>query len=410
MIRTGLVKTKDFGLGMLKYGLSTAKLIKSLDSLMLNNNVYSHKKLLLSILENAIGKNANDVLLSATVAKDQSDLHEISSRIELFNLSTLRFLLLFSTYYGSLISAEYIRQNYLARIVDDKLHNPFFVPDVALSLLEFGDWERAFDFISRKKTHPSRYWSSDIMDFCQYLLDPEEIYPKNNVRDGHHWIKSNLVNPIEECSFLVEGPSVDTPTLDKYDLHDYIVKTNYIPSNYKNLGKYILYYNYRKFSDYALEIANFVNYSGYICLKSETQLSNLCRQALADNARSFTNARSVMFRQHEADPMAIQNILYDLITSGAKNIFLTSVDGYSKTAAYSKEYQLSDPRFSHHKKIDNIARSLRLHDPFANFSFICNLIKSGRISANPSVNEIFMSKRSIYAKRIDAIYGNKHVY
>lgn len=407
-MRSKLIKSAEFSLESYKYGINNAFLINNLNNLLLQGEIDQHKEVLVIFLKKQLSKNNDQIIGLIKSVTCYEDLNPIHSDMESCRLEVIKFLLMYATFYGSLISAEWLRSLYLNRLINEKSSNYLFAYDVALSLLEMGEIESALEFsISQKKLF-FKDKMSDISCFCKYLLGDRNSYPQEQKKQNPRSKNSYFNLSLRTSSVLIKGPSSDE--IDGLNDYDYVVKTNFIPDKKNNIGNHILYYNYRKFKSYSADIADLAKMAGYVCLKSDSQLKQLISSEPLSKARKFSNARPIFFRQSGSDPMAVQNITYDLIKSGVGSLFIESIDGYSSPKPYSDSYQQSDPYSEKLQKDKNIARALRMHDPFSNFSYMQNILQSGRVKGDVVVNSVFKGDRSAYAEKINSIYGNMYVY
>lgn len=408
IIRSRLIKSAQISLGSSKYGIKNAFLLENLNNLLFQDKIVQHKEVLEIFLKKELSNKSDHIIALIKSASCCKDLNSLRSEMESCGFEALKFLLVYATFYGSLVSAEWLRSLYLNRLINEKSANYFFAYDVVLSLLEQGNIESALNFSISRQNFLFKDQMIEVSEFCRYLLGDKNVYPLKNLNQNSKWHNSDFDSTLKTSSILVKGPSNNK--VDRSNDYDYVVKTNYILRDEKNISNHILYYNYRKFKSYHLEIKNLTNKVSYVCLKSESQFKQLKGDIPSQNIRKFTNARPIFYRQSGSDPMAVQNIIYDLITSGANNLFLESIDGYSSLKPYDESYQKSDPYSKDLQKSKNIARALRIHDPFSNFSYLKNILNSGRVTADSMASEIFKGKRTDYAKKINSIYGNMHVF
>lgn len=407
LLKSKLLKSLKFSLDTSKYGLKATYYMNKINNLFFLNDFISHRDALNSYLNNEMKENYKKIIDVILYAKKNNELNLFMPYLESCKLELLKFLIIYSTFYGSLVSAERIRTVFLLRLIQEKSSHPLFLYDVALAYLEIGEIEKALELSLSGRNSIFKNEMHEINFFCNYLLGNESSYLQyifNHKKSNRH-LNFNL--PLSFSTVLIKGPSNNKKIT--FRNYDYIVKTNFISNENKDISNHILYYNYRRFEKYSSEIKDLSEKASYICLKSDSQFKKIKNNNLRNNIRTFSNSRPIFFRLGGSDPMAIQNITYDLIKSGVANMFIESIDGYSTSKSYSKSYVQSELNNKKIYEIKNVARALRIHDPFSNFSYIKNILNSRRVKGDDIFCKVFSMNRSSYAERINSIYEGMYV-
>jgi hypothetical protein len=205
-------------------------------------------------------------------------------------------------------------------------------------------------------------------------------------------------------SIAVVGPA--RPLEDngaEIDSFDVVVRTNYRPGSNHPEEFYgsrtdVSYYNHQRISTILEQVTAASRGLEWVVLKGSWDESTV-RNAGAGSrgVRTLFAANTLFFN---AFPMAMQNVLHDLIRFSPKSIKLFSTSFYSSADAYGSKNYRTLPF-----KIGTTSSDLRFHEPFSNYSFIINLHRAGLCALDTVTTSALALGRERYAESIDDIYG-----
>jgi hypothetical protein len=191
------------------------------------------------------------------------------------------------------------------------------------------------------------------------------------------------------------------PEIDSFDV---VVRTQYRPGSndpqeWYGRRTHVSYYNHHRVGKYLDQVAAGAKSVKWVVLKGSGDEITF-RNAVSDyqgGVRTLLAADALFFNAY---PMAMQNVLHDLIRFSPKRIKLFSTTFHSSTGAYGGKNYRAEPF-----KISNQSADLRFHEPFCGYSFIHNLHHAGLCTVDSVTAAALGLGRERYAAVLDDLYG-----
>jgi hypothetical protein len=102
----------------------------------------------------------------------------------------------------------------------------------------------------------------------------------------------------------------------------------------------------------------------------------------------------------DANPLAIPNILTDLVRFQPLRIKLFGMDFFTSPTAYGKDYHAQQAGS------DAISHSIRVHEGFSSFRFVQQLKRAGLCDADARLGQVLDMSREQYAARLQELHGH----
>ena len=98
-------------------------------------------------------------------------------------------------------------------------------------------------------------------------------------------------------------------------------------------------------------------------------------------------------------PNLMQDIILDLLKHNPKKIYLCGTNFFLGKKTYREK---SFTKFiKNERKKDGVLKTLRAHDPFANFAFLKNVWTNGLIEVSDDLKNVISLTESEFSKKLD---------
>jgi hypothetical protein len=310
-------------------------------------------------------------------------------------------------YFGDFRVAEFFREQALQASLREQKSIPYLLPNALNAALELGLPEVVLRLLRDKDTSTANIAHSLAAKSMAHAL-LGDLAPANQLwQADFHENDLHYREYIEGRSVAVVGPAspLDTvgPEIDTYDV---VVRTNFrldlnLPADLFGSRTDVSYYNHASWTtrrDGVLEAAkslDWINLKG----RNDDSLLRTLSPSFAGGSRVFFQADHLFF---EGNPMAIPNIIFDLIRFSPSRIKLFCTSFYIAGNNYHPGYHTySKPSVS----VKVTSDSLRLHDPFSGFMLTQRLFQTNFISADSLGEGALNTSRSHYASRLNEVFG-----
>jgi hypothetical protein len=290
--------------------------------------------------------------------------------------------------------------------VSEQMRMPHVSPDGLNAALELGRPQLVIDLLSEKRVQlKDREHVREVKAMAHALLG--DLATANKLwkqRFGSgDYLFYELING---RSIAVVGPAPPGEKIGaEIDSYDLVIRTNYRSGSNNPVNLYgtrtdIAYFNHHRISTYFDEVVNVASSLRWIILKSqndEAKFRNLF-PTYKGGVRTMFFANLLFFGT--STPMAIPNILSDLVRFSPRCIKLFCTTFYNSENTYSKSYRpisLGN---------NEISESLRIHELFSGFIFVQNLYRAGLCTVDHLTEEVLDLSREQYAVNINKLYGS----
>lgn len=225
-------------------------------------------------------------------------------------------------------------------------------------------------------------------------------YIKSKDLDFYTYISGKTV------AIVGPGVPVDQPgkEIDSYDI---VVRTNYREkSNYpvEKFGKRtdVSYYNHYRVGSFLPEVLKASSEISWTILKNDGAKDILDKGAMdgfSYNSRSMDTLIPLFFL--DSQPMSIPNIIADIIRFNPLSVKLFCVNFYNSKSNYSDHYKKTIPY-----DMSVQLKDIRIHEPFANFSFVKGCYEGNLIDADNLTKETLELSVEGYAASLHNIFGS----
>jgi hypothetical protein len=328
---------------------------------------------------------------------------ELAQRLALAPPGDILDLYGYFRYFGDFRSAEFLRTQALHACVRWQERVPHVIPDALAAAIELGKAEFVLETVNSKRLRvPERAQVHKAVAVAHALRGEAAKAQRlwDDAREGrdfayHQAIRGRRVALI--------GPAPATDGLrEEVDSFDLLVRTNYDGKVDPRYGSRtdISYYNGSRVVSQRQEIAAVAPSLQWLIgtRGSKDDLSRLLPHH--PGIRAADVVHSLFFH---ANPLAVPNILLDLMRFQPATIKIFSSDFFSSDVAYGSNYHQRTP------KIAGIAHALRVHDPFSSFSLAQQLKDAGLVAADDLGEKVLSLDRRAYAARLQQLYGDHAV-
>ena len=232
------------------------------------------------------------------------------------------------------------------------------------------------------------------------INDELSVYNKKIAHNDDPKCASNLfLKKIQNKSVAIVGPSNSKILRGKeIDNFDIVIRTNctkILNKPTKVFGKKtsIIYFNSHRVRIDLPNIKKISNKVEWLVFKSQNDLkkTGLKKKSL----RVSKSPQNLMYLSY---PMALQNIIFDILRFNPSKVKLFYFDLYSGSKAYNENYK----NFDLSKK--DISNSIRAHDIIGCFNFTKQFYDLKIIDIDDKTCKILKSSLFSYAKKLDSLY------
>jgi hypothetical protein len=310
-------------------------------------------------------------------------------------------------FFGDLRIAEFFREQALQASLREQKSTTYLLPCAINAALELGMPEVILRLLRDKDTSTVNIVHTLALKSMAYALlgnlpSANQLWQADFQGNDFHYREY-----IEGRSVAIVGPAspLDSvgPEIDTYDI---VVRTNFrtdlnLPAELFGSRTDVSYYNHASWTTRRDGVLNAAKFLDWINLKGRNDdiLLRTLLPSFAGGSRVFFQADPLFF---EGNPMAIPNIIFDLIRFSPSRIKLFCTSFLYAENSYHPGYH-SYAKSSLSVKV--ISDSLRLHDPFSGFMLTQRLFQANLISADSLCEDALNTNRSEYASRLNEVYG-----
>jgi hypothetical protein len=313
----------------------------------------------------------------------------------------LESLYKYCKYFNDLRIAIFLRKVLIRRAVAKQKKSLFVTKRGINAALESHQYKLAKYFLNKK----IRFFGKDYFDYANKILDnflKSGLYNYNSKDfDFHNYVSGKTV--------AIVGPGVpDDEPGEEIDSYDIVIRTNYRDESnipYEKFGKRtdVSYYNHQRLNTFLHEVIKSTSEINWTILKNEGA-KNILNEGIMNNfpynARSMLILNDLFFLGSQ--PMSIPNIVADILNFNPLSVKLFCVNFYNSNNNYSAHYKKNI-------SIDKSSQSndLRIHEPFANFSFIKGCFINNLIEVDELTRNTLELTDEEYAESLNNIFGSK---
>ena len=310
-------------------------------------------------------------------------------------------------YFGDLRVASFFREQALQASLREQRNIPYLLPCALRAALEVGEPEIVLDLLSKKDTSTVAISTAKAAKPMAHALLGDLTIA------GQYWSADfseadfKFLELVRGRSIAVVGPALPSDRVgSEIDSYDLIVRTNFrtdanLPVEFFGSRTDISYYNHAAWTTRRDSVLNAAESLRWINLKgrNDDKLLNELLPSFAGGSRVFFQADTLFF---EGNPMAIPNILYDLLHFSPKCIKLFCSSFYISGNGYHPGYHgyVKSPY-----GVDFFSDGLRAHDPFSGFMFAKRAFQTNLILADRLGEGVLNTSCSQYASRLNEVYG-----
>ena len=210
-----------------------------------------------------------------------------------------------------------------------------------------------------------------------------------------------MTNLVKDKKLIVIGPAPDSELNSMSVVNDYDISVgpNYLSGrDYKfNISYYIAL---TKKVNIEVLIKSFKDLN-FACIASQYYYLIKSNVEKITNVRSFEEDLLSLMFIYKSRPNLIPDIILDLLKHSPKKIYLCGTNFFLGKKTYREKSftkYIEDDR-----KKNGVIKTLRAHDPFANFAFLKNVWKNGLIEVSEDVKNVISLSENEFSKRLDEI-------
>jgi hypothetical protein len=304
----------------------------------------------------------------------------------------LKHSMLYHLWFGSFVNCQYFRNLYRKKLIFFQQHQNFLDLNAVRAAVELNKRYLLSAWFKKKKI------SKLDNDFSKVFL--------NYLKFGSHESFSDLelsqpsmVDLVHNKKIIIIGPAPDDEIqsleiLNKYDIS---VGANYVSGRDTKFN--ISYYGgLIKKVDPAIVVNSFKDLD-FACIVSP-YLDMLKFDPIQSlKVRSFEEDLLTLMLIFKSRPNMIQDIVLDLLKHNPKKIYLCGINFFLGKKTYREK---SYAKFvDNERKKNGVLKTLRAHDPFANFAFLKNVWTNGLIEVSEDLKSVISLTENEFSKKLD---------
>ncbi len=352
------------------------------------------KKFLIKSIKSFQLKSQNDNDLFNLNVFSENLKYEIKKKINPSNKSIffLKHIMLYHLWFGSFANSQYVRNLYRENIISYQKNKDILDLNAVRAVIEVNRLNLLKEWIKHKNFSKQDKKLSKI--FLNYLK-----ITSNEKLSDLELSKMEMIDLVKDKKVIVIGPAPDDEfkSDDLYKKFDVSVGPNYVCDRDTkfNISYYValikkvktdLIYNSFKKLDFACVA------SQYYKLIDLSKIEN-------SNVRSFEEELLSLMLIFKSRPNLIQDIIYDLLKHNPRKIYLCGTNFFLGKKTYR------DNSFTKYidneRKKDGVIKTLRLHDPFANFAFLKNVWTNGLIDVSEDLKSVISLSEEDFSIKLD---------
>jgi hypothetical protein len=311
----------------------------------------------------------------------------------------LESLYLYCKYFHDLRIALFLREILIKRMVDRNKNTFYSTKKSINAAIEAHQYKLANKLLNNKVRlfGASYYNCADRVVNVSTKCNLKHIKSKD--LDFYKYISGKTV------AIVGPGIPIDQPG-EEIDSYDIVVRTNYRDkSNYpiEKFGKRtdVSYYNHYRITSFLSEVIKASSEIIWTILKNDSAKNILDTGITGNfsyNSRSMDTVIPLFFL--DSQPMSIPNVLEDIIRFNPLSVKLFCVNFYNSKSNYSDHYKKTIPY-----DMGVQIKDIRIHEPFANFSFVKGYYERNLIDVDNLTKETLELSVEEYAANLHNIFG-----
>lgn len=326
----------------------------------------------------------------------------------------------FCMLYGDLTLALFFRDNLISKRIRSKNKSLFLDHQYIAALLEKDKFSVVSNLISKKRfllpyIYDKIMGAVSVKDYVYSLniilkkCSLEEI-PSRYYEPKYDSTNANFSKYLSGKSVAIVGPSpVKSNNGEEIDNFDVVIRPNFQKKSNVPHEKYgkrtnVVYYNRNRVKLYLDEILKVISELDWVVFRTQSDINSFKSRELGKLCRVSSVANHLLFLDSYLQGIPV--ILNDVIQFAPSRIKVFSTNFFCSQEQYSNNYK---PTYIP-QNLAVAAHALRIHEPFAGFSFMKNLFNRGLFEGDETTSEILRLSRNQYAKKLQSIYGEIPVY